>query len=85
MFRMNRLRSSRYATNSVFVAAFGAAALNPQYPYKFKAIAPASEGITFVAAKAGKQAVGGVLHLSVCTAANCVVDKVPRDVTIEVK
>ena len=29
--------------------------------------------------------VGGTLHLSVCSAANCIVDKVPLEITVEVK
>jgi hypothetical protein len=41
--------------------------------------------IPFVAAKAGKVTVGGTLNLSVCSAANCVVDKVPLEVTVDVK
>jgi hypothetical protein len=41
--------------------------------------------IPFVAAKAGKVSVGGVLNLSVCSAANCIVDKVPLDVVVDVK
>ena len=41
--------------------------------------------IPFVAAKAGKTTVGGTLNLSVCSAANCVVDKVPLELVVEVK
>jgi hypothetical protein len=41
--------------------------------------------VPFVAAKAGKATVGGTLNLSVCSAANCVVDKVPLDVSVDVK
>jgi hypothetical protein len=41
--------------------------------------------LPFVAAKAGKATVGGTLNLSVCSAANCVVDKVPLELVVEVK
>jgi hypothetical protein len=41
--------------------------------------------VPFVAAKAGKVSVGGILNLSVCSAANCVVDKVPLEIVVEVK
>jgi len=41
--------------------------------------------VPFVAAKAGKATVGGTLNLSVCSAANCVVDKVPLELSVEVK
>jgi hypothetical protein len=41
--------------------------------------------VPFVASKAGKATVGGTLNLSVCSAANCVVDKVPLDLVVEVK
>jgi|SRR5689334_238464 len=81
--------------------------MNAQYPYKFKANAPA-DGLTypkpmlqradgkfeekrgtfsvpFVAAKAGKVTVGGLLNMSVCSAANCIVEKVPLDLVVDVK
>ncbi|SRR5258706_9216308 len=41
--------------------------------------------IPFVAAKAGKATVGGVFHLSVCTDANCIMDKVPLEIGVDVK
>ena len=41
--------------------------------------------VPFVAAKAGKATIGGTLNLSVCSAANCIVDKVPLDLVVEVK
>jgi hypothetical protein len=41
--------------------------------------------VPFVAAKAGKVTVGGLLNLSVCSAANCVVDKVPLELVVDVK
>jgi hypothetical protein len=41
--------------------------------------------VPFIAAKAGKTTVGGTLNLSVCSAANCVVDKVPLELVVEVK
>ena len=41
--------------------------------------------VPFVAAKAGKATVGGMLNLSVCSAANCVVDKVPLELVVDVK
>jgi hypothetical protein len=92
----------------VSVVAKGTYHINPQYPYKFKVIVPAADGLTypkptlqrsdgkfeetrgtfqlpFVAAKAGKTTIGGTLHLSVCSAANCVVDKVPLEVAVDIK
>jgi hypothetical protein len=41
--------------------------------------------VPFVAAKAGKATVGGTLNLSVCSAANCIVEKVPLELVVEVK
>lgn len=41
--------------------------------------------VPFVAAKAGKVTVGGLLNLSVCSAANCVVDKAPLEIVVDVK
>ncbi len=41
--------------------------------------------VPFVAAKAGKATVGGTLSLSVCSEANCIMDKVPLDVAVDVK
>jgi hypothetical protein len=91
----------------VTVASKGEYHINAQFPYKFKAAAPAPEGVTypkpvlqradgtfeatrgtfqvpFVASKAGKATIGGTLHLSVCTATNCVMDKVPLDIVVDV-
>jgi len=81
--------------------------INGQYPYRFKASAPA-EGVSypkpvlaradgqfeektavftlpFVAGHAGKFAVGGVLNLSVCSPASCIVQKAPLEVTVTVE
>lgn len=81
--------------------------INGQYPYKFKASAPA-DGVSypkpvleradgqfeektavfalpFVAGHAGKFAVGGVLNLSVCSPASCIVQKAPLEVTVTVQ
>jgi hypothetical protein len=41
--------------------------------------------VPFVAAKAGKVAVGGLLFMSVCTASNCVMEKVPLELLVDVK
>jgi len=41
--------------------------------------------LPFVADHAGKFVVGGVLNLSVCSPANCIVKKTPLDVTISVQ
>lgn len=41
--------------------------------------------VPFVAAKAGKVSVGGTFNLSVCSAANCIMDKVPLEVVVDVK
>ena len=45
----------------------------------------ASFSLPFIAAKAGKQKVGGWLVFSVCTDTNCVMDKVEVDVMVDVK
>ncbi len=39
----------------------------------------------FVAAKAGKATISGTLLLSVCSDANCIMDKVPLELTVDVK
>jgi hypothetical protein len=41
--------------------------------------------VPFSAAKAGKATVGGTLHLSVCSEANCIMDRVPLEVVVDVK
>jgi hypothetical protein len=41
--------------------------------------------VPFVASKAGKVTIGGTLHLSVCSEANCIMDKVPLEVAVDVK
>ena len=41
--------------------------------------------VPFVAAKAGKYTIGGMLHLSVCSEANCIMDKVALEVPVDVK
>lgn len=41
--------------------------------------------VPFVAAKAGSVKVAGTLFMSVCSEANCVMDKVPLDVDVDVK
>lgn len=41
--------------------------------------------LPFVAARAGKFALGGVLNLSVCSPASCIVQKAPLDLTITVQ
>lgn len=41
--------------------------------------------VPFTAAKAGNVTIAGVLSLSVCSDANCIMDKVPLDVAVEVK
>jgi hypothetical protein len=38
-----------------------------------------------VAAKPGKYAIAGTLFLSVCSDANCIMDKVPLEVSVDVK
>jgi hypothetical protein len=40
--------------------------------------------LPFVAQKKGKATVGGTLSLSVCSDANCIMDKVPLEVTVDV-
>jgi len=44
-----------------------------------------SFSVGFIAAKAGKQKVQGTLKFSVCSDANCVMDKVELDVEVDVK
>lgn len=41
--------------------------------------------VPFVAAKSGKVTIGGTLSLSVCSAANCIMDKVPLELAVDVK
>jgi len=41
--------------------------------------------VPFVMAKAGKATVAGTLHLSVCSDANCVMDKVPLELAVDVQ
>ncbi len=41
--------------------------------------------VPFTAAKAGKLKVGGTFHLSVCSEANCMMDKVPLELDVDVK
>jgi hypothetical protein len=41
--------------------------------------------VPFVVAKSGKSTVGGTLLLSVCSDANCIMDKVPLEVIVDVK
>jgi hypothetical protein len=41
--------------------------------------------VPFVAAKAGRVTVGGTLYLSVCSDANCIIEKEPLEVAVDVK
>jgi len=41
--------------------------------------------LPFTASKSGSMSVGGTLHLSVCSAANCIVDKVVLELSVDVK
>jgi hypothetical protein len=41
--------------------------------------------VPFVAGKPGKYTVGGVFSLSVCSEANCIMDKVPLEISVDVK
>jgi hypothetical protein len=41
--------------------------------------------VPFTATKAGKVTLGGTLYLSVCSDANCIMDKVPLEVAVDVK
>ena len=41
--------------------------------------------VPFVVSKAGKATVSGVLSLSVCSDANCIMDKVPLELAVDVK
>ncbi len=41
--------------------------------------------VPFVAGKPGKYTIGGTLHLSVCSEANCIMDKVALEVPVDVK
>jgi len=45
----------------------------------------ASFKVPFVVAKSGKTTVSGTLSLSVCSEANCIMDKVPLEVAVDVK
>ncbi len=82
--------------------------INGQYPYKFKTVDPAPDGLSFpkkilkredgtfsekqgsfkvpfLATKAGKAKISGTLHLSVCSDANCVMEKQDLEVEVDVK
>jgi hypothetical protein len=95
-------------TVEVHVASKGAYHINDKYPFKFKLVDPAPDGVTFpkpilkredgtftaadgtfkvpfTVAKAGKQTITGTLSLSVCSDANCVMDKVELAVDVDVK
>jgi hypothetical protein len=41
--------------------------------------------VPFVVAKSGKATVSGILSLSVCSDANCIMDKVPLELAVDVK
>ena len=41
--------------------------------------------VPFVVSKAGKATVSGILSLSVCSDANCIMDKVPLELAVDVK
>jgi DsbC/DsbD-like thiol-disulfide interchange protein len=41
--------------------------------------------VPFTAAKAGPVTIAGTLSLSVCSDANCIMDKVPLEVAVDVK
>jgi hypothetical protein len=41
--------------------------------------------IPFVAAQAGRSTVAGTFHLSVCSEANCIIDKVALELPVDVK
>jgi hypothetical protein len=45
----------------------------------------ASFKVPFVVAKSGSATIGGTLSLSVCSEANCIMDKVPLEVAVDVK
>jgi hypothetical protein len=38
-----------------------------------------------MAAKAGKYTIAGTFYLSVCSEANCIMDKAPLEVSVDVK
>jgi hypothetical protein len=95
-------------TVEVTLTAKGDYHINKQYPYKFKLIDPAPDGVTFpkailkkedgafdekkatfkvpfVVTKAGKAKVSGTLSLSVCSDANCIMEKQLVEVSIDAK
>jgi hypothetical protein len=101
-------KATEQGTVEITVAPKAGYHINAQYPYKFKGLDPAPDGITypkpimkredgtfddkkgtfkfpFVAAKAGKAKVIGTLHLSVCSDANCVMEKQELEVEVDVK
>lgn len=41
--------------------------------------------VPFTAAKSGKVTIGGTFSLSVCSEANCIMDKVPLEIAVDVK
>lgn len=95
-------------TVEVSLVTKGAYHVNKLYPYKFKLVDPAPEGVTFpkpvlvradgtfdeksgsfrvafTAAKTGKVTIAGTMFMSVCSDANCIMDKVPLEVAVDVK
>ena len=100
--------AGKEGTLEISIVPKGAYHMNEQYPYKFKLVDPAPEGVTypkpvlkredgtfdekkgsfkvpFVASKTGKAKIGGTLSMSVCSAANCVMEKLELEVDVDVK
>ncbi len=100
--------AGKEGTLEIAITPKGAYHLNDQYPYKFKFVDPAPEGVTypkpvlkredgtfndkkgtfkvpFVASRAGKAKVAGTLSMSVCSEANCVMEKLELEVDVDVK
>lgn len=100
--------AGKEGTLEITIVPKGAYHMNDQYPYKFKLVDPAPEGVTypkpllkredgafnekkgsfkvpFVASRAGKAKIAGTLSMSVCSAANCVMEKVDLEVDVDVK
>ncbi|MDI1481415.1 hypothetical protein [Polyangium sp. y55x31] len=100
--------AGKEGTLEISIVPKGAYHMNDQYPYKFKLVDPAPEGLTypkpvlkredgtfdekkgsfkvpFVASRAGKAKIAGTLSMSVCSAANCLMEKLDLEVDVDVK
>lgn len=84
-----------YHTNAQYPYKFKAASPAPEGVAYPKPVLQRADGtfaekkgafkVPFLAQKPGKYTIGGVLSLSVCSEANCIMDKVPLEIAVDVK